>query len=270
MKKQIKWIFLTGGFCVLLAFCVFAPVIADAWTDNLTADEITYELLAYEPYEISYYSTFADKLGAIGEVISDGATPYVIPLEEREDALDDDALIQLANKELYALYQNGLLPEKYEVTEWDGRELAELYVVPQNENHEPLMDVCFWNLTAIVNNVQITICMDNSFYKIYCFMLWGENESQETDDWKNKIVQSNGENLAEGWRDYWELPDAEIVNAFDTDSYTITIVDMDMVSRYYLTLQNEQKIGLSLSYRMEGNRYVLTGIQGMMMQFGYI
>jgi hypothetical protein len=101
-------------------------------------------------------------------------------------------------------------------------------------------------------------------------MLWGENESQETDDWKNKIVQSNGENLAEGWRDYWELPDAEIVNAFDTDSYTITIVDMDMVSRYYLTLQNEQKIGLSLSYRMEGNRYVLTGIQGMMMQFGYI
>jgi hypothetical protein len=191
-------------------------------------------------------------------------------LEEGEDALDDEALIQLANKELYALYQNGLLPEKYEVTEWDGRELAELYVVPQNENHEPLMDVCFWNLTAIVNNVQITICMDNSFYKIYCFMLWGKNESQETDDWKNGIVQSNGENLAEGWRDYWELPDAEIVNAFDTDSYTITIVDMDMVSRYYLTLQNEQKIGLSLSYRMEGNRYVLTGIQGMMMQFGYI
>jgi hypothetical protein len=42
-------------------------------------------------------------------------------------------------------------------------------------------------------------------------MLWGENESQETDDWKNKIVQSNGENWAEGWRDYWELPDAEIV-----------------------------------------------------------
>jgi hypothetical protein len=76
--------------------------------------------------------------------------------------------------------------------------------------------------------------------------------------------------LAEGWRDYWELPDAEIVNALDTDSYTITIVDMDMVSRYYLALQNEQKIGLSLSYRMEGKRYVFSGIQGMMMQFGYI
>jgi hypothetical protein len=45
---------------------------------------------------------------------------------------------------------------------------------------------------------------------------------------------------------------------------------MDMVSRYYLALQNEQKIGLSLSYRMEGKRYVFSGIQGMMMQFGYI
>jgi hypothetical protein len=76
--------------------------------------------------------------------------------------------------------------------------------------------------------------------------------------------------LAEGWRDYWELPDAEIVNAFDTDSYTITIVDMDMESRYYLTLQNEQKIELLLSYRTVGSRYVLTGIRGTMMQFGYI
>jgi hypothetical protein len=282
MNDKIKWLIGIAGVGLLFAFCMFVPLLADAWSDKITAEEISYESLVYEPYEISYYSTFEDKLGAIADGLSDEATPYVINLEEGEDAADDDTLIQLVNTELSGLWQNGLLPEKYEVTALSDRTFSELYVMPQNENSMPLVDICFWTLTAVAGDSQLTICMDNSFYKIYCFLLRQAGESQEVDDWKNAIEKSDGKSLAEGWRTYWGLSDAEIVDAFGekniasiTDgrvlksrSYVVSIVDADMVSRYDLVLQNEQRLGLS--YRMVENRYLVTGIKGFMMQFGYI
>jgi hypothetical protein len=68
MRKHIKWIFLTGGFCVLLVFCVFAPVIADAWTDNLTADEAGNQWLIRHCAEYGFILRYPEDKVSVTEI----------------------------------------------------------------------------------------------------------------------------------------------------------------------------------------------------------
>jgi hypothetical protein len=283
MKVKIKWILAVGGFFVILIVSMIAPVAADAWTDRNTVEELSYETVVYEPYEIDSYLTFEDKLDAIAGGLEDG-TPLVITLEERQEALDDETLIQLANEELYALYQNGILPQKYEIAQWEERKLMELYVLPQSEEDVPLQDVFFWTLTGVVDDTLLTFCMDCSFHKIYylSFRQEGDNVPRKTQEWEKEVQQSDGKTLAEGWCSYWELDDAVIEDASgeeqsiqETDSYALSIVDDDQACNYYVQSKNHHEIGLVyrmedyLAYGMPGICTLVTGMQGLMMHSGY-
>jgi hypothetical protein len=258
MRQKIKWIFIVGGLGVLLAFSMLAPLAADEWTDRNTLGELAYEKVMYEPYEISYYNTFEDKLDAIVNCVSTGEMVQSIILEEGEEALDDDTLIQLANKELEELYENGLLPQKLSIREWEKRIFLQLYALPQSEGYVPLQDVCFWVLTAEMDDVWISFAMDSSFYKIYYFSVIAEEEEllPDTREWMERIINDNGRTLAESWCSYWQLEDAAVIDAEQwgseksiTDIYEVSSFDADAVSGYNILSKNHYEI--DLSYQMQ-------------------
>jgi hypothetical protein len=284
MNHKIKWTILAGCLVLLLLLSLFLPMAADAWTETRTVGELSYEKLEYEPYEVSYYPTFADKLSAIAGSMTNHASSSVITLEEGSEAVDDEMLLQLANKELSLLHENGLLPKTYEVQEWTERKLMELYVLPQSKEETSLPDVCFWYLSAVQDDVRLTICMDTSFYKIYCFSFQQEETelTLELEEWQGGIGQTDGKTLAEGWYNYWGLETGEIVDAYDEENaadlpytYAVSMVDAGMVNRYYVALEDGNY--LELSYRMtdyteyglDGVCQLITGMQGILIQFGY-
>jgi hypothetical protein len=290
MKGKMKWILAATGLGILLVFSMLAPLAADAWTDRNTMGQLSYEKVAYETYEIAYYTGFSDKLDAIAASLSDGASPYTVRLTEGQEALADEALLQIANEELSTLYQNGLLPQEFELEKWTGREFMELYVLPQSEEDVPLQDVCFWNLTAeTADNVWLNFCMDSSFYKIYviAFCLSGDEALQQVASWETETEQSEGEALARGWCSYWGMEDAEIVKVEDSATWSMggndasvivdkyqmwqydatSVMDADIAWQYDVTSGNGHKIGVV--YRMNGDFFFLSGMREMMMQFGY-
>jgi hypothetical protein len=291
MKGKMKWILAAAGLGIVLVFSMLAPLAADVWTDRNTMGQLSYEKVVYETYEIAYYTSFSDKLDAIAGSLSDGASPYTVRLTEGQEALEDEALLQIANEELSTLYQNGLLPQEFELEKWTGREFMELYVLPQSEEDVPLQDICFWNLTAeTADGTWLTFCMDSSFYKIYwiAFCLSGDEALQQVAAWETKTEQSEGEALAKGWCSYWGLEDAEIINAEDESASlgaigngasvivdknlawqydAVSVVDADLAWQYDVTSENGHKIGVV--YRKNGDFVFLTGMREMMIQFGY-
>jgi hypothetical protein len=131
--------------------------------------------------------------------------------------------------------------------------------------------------------------MDSSFYKIYwiAFCLGGDEALQQVASWETETEQSEGEALAKGWCSYWGMEDAEIVKV-EEDSATwsaggndasvivdkyqmwqdvVSVMDADIAWQYDVTSGNGHKIGVV--YRMNGDFFFLSGMQEMMMQFGY-
>jgi len=266
MKTKIKWILTAGLLVLLLVFALLVPYAADCWYDRKTLGQQAYVEMEYEPYEISYYGSFEDKLDAITACIEAGAVPYAVTLEEGEDAPDDETLAEAANEELQALYQNGILSGKVEVEAFQDRLFYEMYVVPQKDAAVSLQDVCFWTLTAKTHDGWIAIALDSEFHKIYWITVQSDVQGAQQEVY-------DGMKLAEGWCHYWELEDPIIDHEDDgTKTNTQSVDGSAGEEGGVYTILSKQRYRLEISYSLSdfsqygknGGWYLTTGILSIM------
>jgi hypothetical protein len=180
--------------------------------------------------------------------VGTGSVSYAVLLSEGEDAPDDQTLLDAATQELLELYENGILPEKITPDTLTDRSFMEVYVLPQGEESATLPDLYFWKLTVPVENGQLVLCMDRSFYKIYFLSLETDyvDEATSFQKWIYKTRPDDVKELAQKWCRYWELEDVTLTDTpLENESKNTSVYDKtgdrDSVSllfpnRHYLTV----------------------------------
>lgn len=270
MKTKIKWILTVAVLLIAFVFAMLAPQAADRWYDRSIMGKLAYESVSYEPYEISYYSSFEDKLDAIAECRAEGEAPYVVLLEEGEEAPDDQALEEIVNEELHALYQSGILAQEITVERILDRLFYEMYVVPLSGGNSMLRDVCYWELIVQTDKGYISLALDSEFHKIYRICIQGGEQElrPEIQLWTDETQSGNGSALAEEWCRYWEFEkpawslDTETDAQTDADTSAATVAGgvmgrMIVVSKK----QNEFLIVFNLIKNVKTNEWILeTGL----------
>lgn len=223
MKKKMKYILPVLLMALLVAFALLAPQTADRWYDRQTLGQLSYEKIDYEPYNISLYHSFADKIDAIASAMEQGVAPYTVKLKERQDAPTDQELEEKINAELKTLYEEKILPQEMTIEKLRERGLYQVYVVPAENGSELLQDVCFWNIEADTEYGKITLAMDNTFYKIYGVYVTDPSQdvSGSVEAWMVEQMKDSCAFMTEAWCIYWGIEGYEMYGE-ETDSTVVT------------------------------------------------
>ena len=71
--------------------------------------------MEFEPCEITPYHSFPDQMNALAGQVTEGVAPYAVQLREREDALDDEEMVQMRSLNKEERFFNMSLEEKERV-----------------------------------------------------------------------------------------------------------------------------------------------------------
>lgn len=231
MKTKIKYFVLFMFLLLLVVAAMITPRILSVWYDKHTLGQLTYEDMDYEPYRLSPYHSFGDKLEAIAIELAQGTNIYQIKLREKTDSPNNQELIEVMDKELKALYENGILPQEYSVQRIEERSFYQAYVVPVNHEGTLLQGICFWHIVAETEDGYLMLTMDSSFYKIYAVRMdyGAERIYDVTKDWIEEQSKDFYLSLTEAWCKYWELDEVTIENIYLYDDITENTIDIDIV-----------------------------------------
>ena len=87
-----------------VVIALFVPEAVGRIYERQTLGEASYEQVSYEPYEIRYYDSFAEKLDAIAGCVFRGEEIYKLQIGERTDNVSDAELMQIVNEELQKIF----------------------------------------------------------------------------------------------------------------------------------------------------------------------
>ncbi len=226
----------TGGYvrtalalllvAALLFLALWVPDVVNRWYDNHQLGQVEYVDMAYEPYEIVYYHSFEEELGAIAKCLESGIELRSLAIEEGDDALGDAELLAIVNKELEELLEYGLFYGGVTATEILRRELNELYPVGNCRDVYPQNVFC-WRLTLSLSDGSVLVLdVERDYRKVYsgvCIRdsLWDFDYIREWID--SLFIMENDKKWGKHvslWCQYWgikgELPLPLIV---DTTSF---------------------------------------------------
>ena len=207
----------TGGYvktalalflvAVLLFLALSVPDVVNRWYDHHRLGQVEYVDMNYEPYELVYYHSLGEELGAISECLERGIELRQLTIEEGDDAPGDEELLAMVNEELEELRKRQLFYEGAAATEILRRSLSELYPVGNCRDIYPQNVFC-WSLTLRLSDGSILMLdVDRDYHKIYsgvCMResLWGEKNIRQWIDYLDVI--SRYEYVTQ-WSQYWEL-----------------------------------------------------------------
>lgn len=226
----------TGGYvrtalalllvAALLFLALWVPDVVNRWYDKHQMGQVEYVDMTYEPYEIVYYHSFEEELGAISKCLERDVELRLLAIEEGDDALRDAELLVIVNEELEKLLEFGLFYEGVTATEILRRGLSELYPVGNCRDVYPQNVFC-WQLTLSLSDGSILVLdVERDYRKVYsgvCIResLWDRDNVREWID--SLFIMDNDKNWEEHtalWCRYWglegELPSPLIV---DTTSF---------------------------------------------------
>lgn len=211
--KTLTAIFLIAA-CIVTADLV--PEQIAAWYDEKTLGTVDYTKITYEPYQISYYDSFAEKLDAISRM---GGQIYMLDLGERKDISKDEELVSAVNRELEQIYQKGIMPKPLEVTSILKRSFRELCPVVNTTEDEVIQNAYIWDLRCELEGGWLQIKLDSEYQKIYSVLFTTEKqdnlqtwdaETEKLDGWLAMFMyDEKSEDCVQGWIDYWELDHVE-------------------------------------------------------------
>lgn len=221
MKSKAKYAVMFLPLILLVTAALLAPRVSSGWYDRQTLGQLSHENMDYEPYEISPYHSFADKMEAIAAGVSGGTSLYKVKLKERRDAPENQELVEIINAELKVLYEKSILPQEWSIQELEERTFYQMYVIPEDNEEVLFQDVCYWYITAETEEGSVMLTMDSTFYKIYAVRMYYEEEQIPvvTSEWLEKQLMDDFFSLTEEWCSYWELEAAELVSAYKDQSY---------------------------------------------------
>ncbi len=237
MRNKVTYmvtLLLLGAFSVL---ALLAPQVADRWYDGQTLGLLSYEKMEFEPCEITPYHSFPDQMNALAGQVTEGVAPYAVQLREREDALDDEEMVQIANEELEKLYQAEILPRKITIEKLAYRYFYQLYAMPVQTGDAVLQNVCYWTLIADIDGGSIALTLDSTYHKIYGFNMAVttplEKVTPSIEPWLEKQKKDDFCSMAQAWCRYWELADADISERYSNDNVASTDIVYGGISGEY-------------------------------------
>lgn len=268
MNKKKRY-FKTAAVIFLVVACIatadIVPGRVAAWYDEKTLQTLEYTKITYEPYKISYYDSFAEKMDAICRM--DGMI-YMLELGERNDILKDEELLLVVNRELKEIYQKGIMPKQVEVSRLLKRSFCELCPIVDHTGGEVIQNAYIWSVYCELEHGTLSIQLDSEYQKIYSILFVTENtweKSQKTyvvegrenmDGWLALFMDDyKSEACVKGWMEYWELGNVEYalqVNSYDHQSAsgsahaTEKSKDVVQVKAYTLSMPS----GVDMNVRM--------------------
>lgn len=216
MKTRFSYLLIICLLILLVILALLAPQAADRWYDGQTLGQLSYEKMDYEPYDISPYHSFAEKMDAIAGAMEEGIPSYTVKLKEKGDAPQDQELIEIVNEELGILYEKGILPYELSIENLMERTFYQIYVMPVENEVAPLLDACFWRITGETENGKIMLAMDSTYYKIYGITMSDEmkNIQSDVEPWMEKQQVDSYVSLTKSWCSYWGIENSKIKSIY--------------------------------------------------------
>lgn len=268
MKIKDKYSVLLLPLVFLVAVALLAPQISSSWYDRQTLGQLSYENMDYEPYEISPYHSFADKMKAIADGLYGGSSLYRVKLKERVGAPDNQELVEIVNEELKALYGKGIIPQEWSIQELGERNFYQMYVIPEDNEEIPFQDLCYWYITAETEEGSVMLTMDSSYYKVFAVRMFYDEErmTAATNMWLEEQAHDSYFSLTAAWCSYWELEDIEIISAYKDKTYGNVATDglYGMEEEYgilFLEGQEFRELNRLENYNEYGMIQWITGMQ---------
>ena len=218
-----------------VVIALFVPEAVGRIYERQTLGEASYEQVSYEPYEIRYYDSFAEKLDAIAGCVFRGEEIYKLQIGERTDNVSDAELMQIVNEELQKMYDDLLLPQKVSIHSISQRSFMELYTLSdaafmEEADGDQLRNIYLWKLDCFTDDGTISVQIDSEFHKIYAVTLYVayEDVQEQWDSWSEQCLVGEHEEFVKGWILYWELEDVQwrSVNHMISDANSAGVVDL--------------------------------------------
>ncbi len=199
---------------LLIAGCAATAVVVPektaAWYDAQTLGAVEYADMEYQPYQISYFDSFDEKVEAVAACQAGEGRIYALELGEHADIITDKKLQELVNAQLKDLYQAGVLPEQLQAESVIWRSYLEYCLVMENNSGESRRNIYVWNIGCDVEGGTLTLQMDSEYHRIYSFTLSTKEKGtlSASGDWLKFLTKGMNKMIPDAWMDYWELKDA--------------------------------------------------------------
>lgn len=212
MNKRKRYFRALLAFLLIAGCAVTAVVVPEktaAWYDAQTIGAVEYADMEYQPYQISYFDSFSEKIGAVAACQTGEGRTYVLELGEHADIMTDKKLQELINGELADMYQAGLLPEPLKAESVIWRNYLEYCLVMEDNTGESRRNIYVWNAGCDVEGGTLNLQMDSEYHRIYSFTLsTKEKGTLRTNGlWYKFLTDGMNKKIPEAWISYWELKD---------------------------------------------------------------
>lgn len=199
---------------LLIAGCAATAVVVPektaSWYDAQTLGAVEYADMEYQPYQISYFDSFDEKVEAVAACQAGEGRIYALELGEHADIITDKKLQELVNAQLKDLYQAGVLPEQLQAKSVIWRSYLEYCLVMENNTGESRRNIYVWNIGCDVEGGTLTLQMDSEYHKIYSFTLSTKEKGtlRTSRFWHKYLTGEMKKILPDAWMNYWKLKDA--------------------------------------------------------------
>lgn len=245
MKRGLRYLRTALALLLVAALLVAAllvPDVVSGWYDSRTLGQVEYTDMAYEPYEIAAYGSFEEELRAIVACRESGIELTEIVIAEGDEALKEEELLAIVNRELEAMYEAGVLGVRLEALGITARSKSGLYPLGDCREIYPQNVYC-WNLNCEVEDGTLFLTLDCAFEKVYLFRyrkkgvwdgkLW---------EWWDRLDGSSSQERSLLWYDYWGISGGEPLKL---------LMYYEMADFYDLTFY--LIYGVPISEQMNGN-----------------
>jgi len=259
MKKRMKRTAVLVGFLAFLAAALLVPERLCRLTEQGELGKLQTIQLTYQPYEISRYDTFADKLAALetasAESLENGYPLFHATFDQGEFPKDDE-LLSLVNTQLQKLSDCGALPQPLKATAIIGKQSSQAYsIVPQ----EKQQSFYYWILDCETESGTVTVKMDSEFHQIYSYFA----DTNWTWEQLKLFLAQDDTALAKSWENYWGVSGAAHEEETAANGYySITDAESDSWRSVSFTLSSVQ-VMLNLQYNLyESAAQISFGLDG--------
>lgn len=165
-KKQL--IYTTSGIlaiCLLFSLAIIFPEYYTSYTDKKLLNKTEYIDVSYNTYEVTY-SSFAEKLNAIGKAENNGNSITQVKINSSKTFSDYKKINKIIQKEFNDLYTCGVLGKKFRL--YAKRiTLCDKYMMYPSDSKNNLKGITYIKVVYKTKKGKIKVYIDEEYQKIY-------------------------------------------------------------------------------------------------------